>query len=271
MSLPSLKIGLIVDGRAGIADLVEKSRRAASIGVDVILLPDHLGMTAPLVSLVAIADAVPSIRVGNLVLNAAFYRPALLARDLASVDSATGGRLIIGLGAGYVEEEFRAAGLPFPTAGRRVQMLAEHVSEIKRLLSRPDYIPAPAQTPPPILVAGKGDKVLTLAAQRADIVGIGGLTSEAELANRVQFIKDRAGDRIADIELQFVFAAVLLSAQGARPAGEGTEPHTLTGPVSVAAARIQALRSQHGISHFGFNALDGIAWAKLETLIAVVK
>jgi alkanesulfonate monooxygenase SsuD/methylene tetrahydromethanopterin reductase-like flavin-dependent oxidoreductase (luciferase family) len=141
MSLPPVKIGLIVDGRTGIADLVEKSRQAVSIGVDVMLLSDHLGMTAPLVSLVAIADAVPSIQVGNLVLNAGFYRPALLARDFASVDSATGGRLIIGLGAGYAEEEFRAAGIPFPTAGQRVQMLADHVIEIKRLLSQPDYVP----------------------------------------------------------------------------------------------------------------------------------
>ena len=271
MSLPPVKIGLIVDGRTGIADLVEKSRQAVSIGVDVMLLPDHLGMTAPLVSLVAIADAVPSIQVGNLVLNAGFYRPALLARDLASVDSATGGRLIIGLGAGYAEEEFRAAGIPFPTAGQRVQMLADHVIEIKRLLSQPDYVPLPAQTPPPIMVAGRGDKVLTLAAQHADIVGIAGVASDAELADRVQFIKDRAGDRIADIELQLTFATVRLDPHDAPTTGQTTGPAALIGPVSAAADRIQALRRQHGISHFSFNALDGIAWANLEKLIAAVK
>jgi probable F420-dependent oxidoreductase len=242
-----------------------------SIGVDVMLLPDHLEMTAPLVSLVAIADAVPSIQVGNLVLNAGFYRPALLARDLASVDSATGGRLIIGLGTGYAEEEFRAAGIPFPTAGQRVQMLADHVIEIKRLLTQPDYLPRPAQTPPPIMVAGKGDKVLTLAAQHADIAGIAGVSNDAELADRVQFIKDRAADRIAEIELQFTFATVRLDPHEAPTVGQTTGPAALTGPASAAADHIRALHRQHGISHFSLNGLDGIAWSSLEKVIAAVK
>jgi alkanesulfonate monooxygenase SsuD/methylene tetrahydromethanopterin reductase-like flavin-dependent oxidoreductase (luciferase family) len=81
------------------------------------MLLDHLQTTAPLPPLVAIAAAVPNIRVSNLVLKTAFYRPGLLTRDLASVDSATGGRLEIGLGAGYVEAEFEVVGYRF--RGRR--------------------------------------------------------------------------------------------------------------------------------------------------------
>src|SRR5215813_2512343 len=101
MNTRPLRFGATLCTRGSVVDLVNHARLAAASGCDVVLLPDHLGFAAPLPSLVAIAAAVPSVRVGNCVLNTAFYRPALLARDLAAVDSATDGRLEIGLGAGY--------------------------------------------------------------------------------------------------------------------------------------------------------------------------
>ena len=114
-----IRLGVAFAGHCPVAQLVVEARRGELIGFDVVSLVDHLGCTAPLPPLVAIVPAAPSGRVGNLVINASFYLPALLARDLASVDSATGGRLEIGLGAGHVEEEFVAAGLPFPKSGAR--------------------------------------------------------------------------------------------------------------------------------------------------------
>src|ERR1700721_708562 len=143
-------------GQGPVAEMAEQARRAESIGFQVILLPDHLGFTAPLVPLVAIAQAAPTVQVSNLVLNAAFYSPALLARDLASVDSATGGRLIVSLGTGYVEQEFAAAGLPFPSPGERVRRLTKQATEIRRLLSDPGHVPPSVQTPPPIRAPGAG-------------------------------------------------------------------------------------------------------------------
>jgi hypothetical protein len=116
MALRPIRLGISLAGQCSVGRLVAEARRAELIGFDVVLLIDHLDYAAPLPPLVAIAAAAPSVRVGNLVLNASFYRPALLARDLASVDSATGGRLEIGLGAGHAEQEFAAAGLPFPKA-----------------------------------------------------------------------------------------------------------------------------------------------------------
>ncbi|MDT5351157.1 MAG: hypothetical protein QOH91_4444 [Mycobacterium sp.] len=86
-----IKFGLTLPGQNPVPELVEEARRAESAGFDVILLPDHLGFTAPLIPLVAIPEAAPTVKVSNLVINAAFYRPALLPRDLASVDYATGG------------------------------------------------------------------------------------------------------------------------------------------------------------------------------------
>jgi alkanesulfonate monooxygenase SsuD/methylene tetrahydromethanopterin reductase-like flavin-dependent oxidoreductase (luciferase family) len=128
MTARSTRFGLNLVFQGSVAQTVDEAKRAADVGFDVVLVPDHLGFQAPLPLLVAIASAVPSIRVRNLVINSALYQPALLARDLATVDAATGGRLDIGLGTGYVEEDFTGSGLPFPTGRQRVEILTEHTT-----------------------------------------------------------------------------------------------------------------------------------------------
>jgi probable F420-dependent oxidoreductase len=282
MTTRPIKLGLALMGQGPVSEMVEQARRAESIGFQVIMLPDHLGFTAPLSPLVAIAQAAPTVQVSNLVLNAAFYRPALLARDLASVDSATGGRLIIGLGTGYIEQEFVAAGLPFPSPGARVRLLTEHVTEIRRLLSDPNHIPPPVQTPPPIMVGGIGDKLLTMAAQQADIVAIGSMGTEADLAERVAFVKSQAGARIDDIELQFGFFQVSMDDPSDLSLLKLVAPEVsesemrqwttlLDGTVDEAAERIRRLHDDLGISYFTFNATPGTSWNTLEKLVAAVR
>jgi probable F420-dependent oxidoreductase len=282
MTSRPLRLGIGLMGQGPVAEIVEQGRRAEGIGFDVVLLADHLGYTAPLVPLVAIAEAAPTVQVGNLVLNAAFYRPALLARDLASVDSATGGRLIVGLGTGYVESEFEQVGLPFPTASARVKVLTEHVGEIRRLLSDPGHVPPPVQSPPPILVAGVGDKVLAMAAQQADIVAIASMGSEAELAERVEYVRRQAGDRVDDVELAFSFFQVSIDdptelsllRQLAPDATESQLRQSITlldKSVSDAAERIQRYREEMGISFFTFTYTPGVSWDTLERLVAAVK
>jgi probable F420-dependent oxidoreductase len=282
MPAKPLKLGLTLLGQNSVPEMAEEARRAESIGFDVILLPDHLGYTAPLVPLVAIAAAAPTVKVSNLVINAGFYRPALLARDLAAVDSATGGRLIISLGAGYVAQEFDAAGLPFPSPGQRVRILTEHVTEIRRLLSDPGHIPPPVRIPPPIMVAGAGDKLLTMAAQQADIVGIASMGTDADLAERVSFVRDRAADRFDDIELSFSFFQVSMDDPSdlsllrlLEPDAPEAELRKLTTlldlPVPAAAERIQQLHEELGISYFTFNKTFGTSWETLAKLIASVR
>jgi probable F420-dependent oxidoreductase len=277
-----IKLGLALMGQGPVAEMAEQARRAESIGFQVILLPDHLGFTAPLVPLVAIAQAAPTVQVSNLVLNAAFYRPALLARDLASVDSATGGRLIIGLGTGYVEDEFVAAGIPFPSPGERVKLLTEHVTEIRRLLSDAGHIPPPVQTPPPIMVAGMGNKLLTMAARQADIVAIASIGTEADVAERVAFVKAQAGARGDDIELAFSFfqismddpsdlSLLKLLAPDAKESEMRQWTTLLDGTVDEAAERIQRLHNDLGISYFTVNATPGTSWNTLEKLVDAVR
>jgi probable F420-dependent oxidoreductase len=265
-----------------VSALVEEGRRAEAAGFDVVMLPDHLGMTSPLVPLVAIAEAAPSVKVSNLVINAAFYRPALLARDLASVDSATGGRLIIALGTGYVEPEFHAAGLPFPTPGARVKLLTEHVTEIRRLLSDPGHIPPPVQTPPPIMIAGVGDKLLAMGAAHADIISIASQGTEADLAERVAYVKHKAGDRVDDIELAFGFFQVSLDDHADLTLMRMLDTETpddqvrswstvLHQSVEEAAERIHRLHEQFGITYFHLNKTPATSWDTMAKVLAAVK
>ena len=282
MTTRPIKLGLALLGQGPVSEMVEQARRAESIGFEVILLPDHLGFTAPLVPLVAIAQAAPTVQVSNLVLNASFYSPALLARDLASVDSATGGRLIVSLGTGYVEEEFVAAGLPFPSPRERVNRLTEHVTEIRRLLSDPRHVPPSVQTPPPIMVGGVGDRLLTMAAQQADIVAIASTGTEDDLAERIAFVKAQAGARADDIELAFGFfqvsmddpsdLSILKMVAPDVPESEMRRWTTLLGgSVDEAAERIHRLHDDLGISYFTLNATPGTSWDTLEKLVAALR
>jgi probable F420-dependent oxidoreductase len=277
-----MRLGLTLPGKGPVSELVSQARRAEQLGFDVVLLVDHLGFAAPLPPLVAMAAAAPTLRVSNMVLNAAFYRPALLARDLASVDSATGGRLEIGLGAGYVEAEFIAAGLPFPKPSERIKLVEEHVIQIRSQLSDPSGTPPSIQKPPPIMIAGMGDKMLAMAAQHADIVAVGGLGREADVAERAAYIVKQAGDRANDIELAFSFFQVSLDDPSdlsvlyqVAPTAIETDLRNaatlLDGTVSAAVDRVQRLRDDAKFSYFTFNKTESTSWDTFEKLISSLK
>ncbi|MFE9762955.1 LLM class F420-dependent oxidoreductase [Streptomyces sp. NPDC005808] len=150
----------------------EKCRRAERLGYDVILVPDHLGMPAPFPSLVAAAEATDRPRVGTFVLNAGFWNPTLLAREVATTDALTGGRLELGLGAGYIQAEHDAAGVPFGSARERVDHLLRTVGELERLLGSAEQ---PLRVP--LLIGGNGDRILRLTAEHADIAAFTGARS----------------------------------------------------------------------------------------------
>src|SRR5258708_18522905 len=114
------------------AALRDKAKRLEDFGFDGLHLPDHLGAPAPFPVLAAIAAATSTVRLGTYVLNACFYKPALLARDAAAVDRLSDGRLDLGLGAGYVREEFERAELPYPTARPRVDHLTHVPTSITK-------------------------------------------------------------------------------------------------------------------------------------------
>jgi probable F420-dependent oxidoreductase len=233
----------------------EKVRRAEGFGFDVLQVPDHLGAPAPFPALLSAAE-VTSMRLGTYVLNACFYKPALLARDVEALDRLTDGRIELGLGAGYAREEFEAAELPFPSAGERIEYLG-HVTRYLR----------EHQPTVPIMIAGSGDRIMTLAAHHADIIGLtggrSGSTAADPLAERIEFVRTAAGDRFGELELNIVITAVPDDASGIpdlsltrRHAPTLSDeqllalPDVLTGSPRDMADELRRYRDSYGITYF---------------------
>ncbi|MER6124858.1 LLM class F420-dependent oxidoreductase [Streptomyces sp. NPDC001795] len=202
-----------------------KCRRAEELGYDVILVPDHLGWPAPFPALVAAAEATERPRVGTFVLNAGFWNPALLAREVATTDALTGGRLELGLGTGYVRAEHEEAGLPYGSPKERVDHLLRTVDELDRLLGSQEHRPQPVQKPRvPLLIGGNGDRMLRLTAERADIAAFTGarsvpgsttgqlapITAE-ELGERVTTYQRLAAGRKEPAELNLLIQRVVVT------------------------------------------------------------
>lgn len=199
-----------------------KCRRAEQLGYDVILVPDHLGMPAPFPSLVAAADATERPRVGTFVLNAGFWNPTLLAREVATTDALTGGRLELGLGTGYVPAEHEKAGLPWGSPGERVDHLLRTVEELDRLLGSEEHEPRPAQRARvPLLIGANGDRMLRITAEHADIAAFTGARTAAggklepltagELDERVGRYREFAAGRKEPAEFNLLVQIVELT------------------------------------------------------------
>jgi probable F420-dependent oxidoreductase len=246
--------------------LVDKVKRAEDLGYDILCVPDHLGAAAPFPTLTAVAMATTRLRLSMYVLNAAFYKPALLSRDMQALDVLSEGRLEIGLGTGYVREEFEAAEIPYPSAGARVDHLEHMTTYLKEL-----------HPTTPILIAGNGDRVLTLAAQHADIIGLTGARVrdvEDPLAERIEFVSKAAGDRFDALELNMVITAMPREGETApdlrmtRQYAPGLSdeellsmPSVLAGSPREMANALSGLREKYGLTSFTVqdNNLDAFA------------
>ncbi len=232
------------------ADWAEKARKIEALGFATLTVPDHLtDLMAPMPALVSAAEATKHLRVGTNVLNNDFRHPVLVAREAATVDLLTDGRLQLGLGAGSIQSEYDQAGLAFDTGRERVERLAEAVAVIKGLLRGEQVTfagrhfrvtghtiaPLPVQKPhPPILIGGNGRRLLTLAAREADIVGFSGITfrrggaAPPDLSGwrvkgvdeRVQLVREAAGDRYPRLELNALVQRVVVTDDRRRAAEE---------------------------------------------------
>ncbi|MFH9425539.1 LLM class F420-dependent oxidoreductase [Streptomyces sp. NPDC017529] len=254
----------------------QKCRRAEELGYDVVLVPDHIGWPAPFPALIAAAEATERPRVGTFVLNAGFWNPTLLAREVATTDLLTDGRLELGLGTGYVRDEHDKAGLPWGSPGERVDHLTRTVEELDRLLGDPEHLPKAAQQPrPPLLIGGNGPRMLRLAARHADIAAFTGgraapgkpegtlelLTAEA-LDDTLAVYRKAAADRERPAELNILVQRVLVTDDRRAAAREiaghdiGVDeeqalhvPTFLIGTASQMAEQLRAHRERYGFSY----------------------
>ncbi len=185
----------------------KKVKRLESYGFDVLSVPDHLGSVAPFPALAAAAGATSTMRLGTAVINVSFYNPTLLLRDVAEVDKLSDGRLELGLGAGYVPEELAITA--FATAGARARI--DHLDGVATLVR--------SQLPNvPIMIAGNGNRLLTMAVQRADIVGLSGEPGKPgvsdSLADRIAVIRNAAGPRFESLEVNLLLAGLPTDTSG---------------------------------------------------------
>lgn len=216
------------------------ARRAEELGYSSVFMPDHFGdQLAPVPALMAAADATTTLRIGTLVFANDYKHPVVLAKEVATLDLLSGGRFEFGIGAGWMNSDYEQSGIEHDRAGVRIDRLAESIDICKGLFG-PDPVtfagehyqldamvgtPKPVQTPyPPFLIGGGGKRVLTLAGQQADIIGINpkiasGQIDAATARNgapeltdeKIAWVREAAGDRYADIELNMLIFAVVIT------------------------------------------------------------
>ena len=229
-----------------------KARRVEELGYATLCVPDHFDdQLAPIPALAAAASGTTTLRVGTLVLDNDFRHPLLVAKEAASLDLLSGGRLELGLGAGWLASDYRQSGIACDPPGVRIDRLAESLAVVKGLLAGGKFsfagrhysvndhpgTPLPAQRPrPPILVGGGGRRILALAGREADIVSVnfdlssgtvgphlGVTATAAATAEKVEWVREAAGERFADVELSFTaYLSMVTDDRDAVAAGMGS-------------------------------------------------
>jgi probable F420-dependent oxidoreductase len=238
-------------------EFAETCRRGEGYGYDTVFAADHLGSEAPFPALVAAAAATERMKVGTLVLNAAFWNPALLAREVISTDILTGGRLELGLGSGHMKWEFDEAGIAWEPFAERADRLEATIRELGRLFASDGYpqqaatreamgirVSRPVQrqgfggSGPPLIVGGTGDRILRIAAEHADVIAVAGvyqikgqppgtfrLGTAEEAAERVRYARECAGERAERAEWHTLVQMVIETTDRRAAAEKVLEQH----------------------------------------------
>ncbi len=254
---------------------ITTARRVEELGYATLLMPDRptIGGLAPLTALAIAAGATTSLRIGSYVFCNEYRHPVLLAREAATLDLLSEGRFELGLGAGVGPSEFQQLGIPFANAGTRVGHLEETLQMIKQLFTEETVnftgkyytitemrgYPRPVQKPHmPILVAGAGERMLKLAAREADIIAIGsritrqGLDpTDASLEQKIVWIKDAAGERLADLELSQTVYDLVITDSGTDLSSQAGGPPIPKRPLRTeqAVAHLLEQRDRYGFSY----------------------
>lgn len=267
----------------------ELARKVEDLGYATLTVADHLDeQWAATPALVAAAEATSTLRIGTLVWCNDYRHPVMLAKEAATIDVLSGGRLELGLGAGWMTTDYEQSGIPLDRPGVRIDRMTEALEIIDGLFAngpvtfRGDHYvvtgmegtPKPLQSHVPVLIGGGGRRVLSIAARHADIVGINvslaagvidataGPNATAEATDeKLGWIADAAGDRFDDLELQTrVHLAVVTDdresfADAVAPAlgltGEQAlqSPHALAGTVEQLCETIIERRERFGLSY----------------------
>ncbi len=274
MSKP-FRFGLVTASAPSRAAWLGIARRAEELGYTVLLMPDRTsgGTLSPMPALAVAASVTTSLRVGSYVFANGYRHPVILAREAATLDLLTDGRFELGLGTGVSADEYEQMGLPFPSAGKRVDQFEETITLLKRLLTQEtvDFsgtyykisalrgaIKTVQQPRMPLLIAASGERTLKLAGREADSIAIGARIGsrsaefdEDLLQQKIAWIKEGAGERFADLELsQTIFDIEITDSDVPLPPQSGAwfvPRHPLS--TEQAVDRLLEQRERYGFSY----------------------
>lgn len=223
------RFGVQVSNETTAKGWAELARRTEATGYEVLTMPDHFtDQLAPVPALMAAASATTTLRVGALVFDNDYKHPVVLAKELATIDLLSDGRLDIGLGAGWMISDYEEAGMPYDSPKVRIDRFIEGVAVIRGAMAEGPFSfsgdhytitnyngqPKPIQARPPLLIGGGGKRVLKYAAREADIIGINGtltagvvgpealstMTAES-VDEKVAIVAAAGAHRVNDIEM----------------------------------------------------------------------
>lgn len=279
------------------AEWVDLALRTEGQGYSCLTMPDHYDdQMAPVPALMTAANVTTTLRVGALVWDNDYKHPAVLAKELATMDVLSDGRLELGIGAGWMISDYEQMGIPYDSAKIRIDRFVEGIKVIKGAMAQGPFsfsgehytitgyngTPKPIQSPcPPILIGGGGRRVLSIAAREADIIGINATMSAgvvgpdaistmtaAAVDEKVDIVRVAAGTRLSDIEMNVRAFLVNITDDAAGAAAGiaammGVEqkmveetPFALVGPPSKLIEDLIARRDRWGFSYIIVGAED---------------
>jgi probable F420-dependent oxidoreductase len=286
------RFGIQLSSASTGAEWAAQARKAEDLGYSTLFLPDHFGdQLAPLPAMMAAADATTDLKVAALVFDNDYKHPVVLAKELATVDVLSGGRIEVGLGAGWMATDYVQSGIPMDSPGVRVSRMEEGIAVLKGCfgpgpfsfkgehyeITGYDAKPKPVQSPPPFLIGGGAKRVLSIAAREAQIVGINpsihsGRVDAAAAQNgaaeetdkKLGWVKDAAGDGYGDLEINLLqFAAIVTDDRagtaemmaplfGLPPEELETYPHACIGTIDQICDSLRARRERWDASYIVF-------------------
>lgn len=291
------RFALSFGGSPSRAELVDAIRRAEAAGFEVVASADHISSRHAVMPLLATVAQISHLRVSTMVIANDYRHPVVVARDGASIDILSEGRFELGIGTGWIEEQYRAAGISYDDPKTRVDRFEEAIAVIKGCWGGEPFTysgehydvtqvtcPRPLQQPhPPLLIAGSGRRMLTLAGREADIVGISPLgriasgfehfepamgSSASRIDEQLDWIRAGAGPRFDEIELSVMahhvqltddldaIAADLASEWSSTPELVVGSPHVFVGSTRRITETLQERRERYGISYVVFGSAD---------------
>ena len=296
------RFGVVAGSASSPAEWKNLARKAEDLGYSSFQIPDHFNeQYGPLVAMAVAAEATTQLRLGTAVLDNDFRHPAVLAKEIATLDQFSGGRVELGLGAGWQVNDYRRTGFVFDPPGTRYERLKEAV-EVLRGLFAPgpfslegrhytfndyDGLPKPVQSPLPITLGAGGPRMLALAAQKADVVNFvpralreGGMdftdTSAAAFDKKIAAVRAALAGRNRQPEIATLVHRVLITdnksdAQAAAErtaAGFGSSPDealesavVLIGSADYANDKLWERRERFGLTYLSVLATNMEAFA----------